>query len=368
VLPLLYRGSVKDIYGQKSNPSLYFSFSDRYSVFDWGEMPDCIEGKGESLTSMADFFFKFLEKGQSWRDWAAEHKEKITQYPFLKDLMERGVSHHGEGIEVQEIAGEKKNVFKVQTIQVPSILNSQGEYEYSAYAQRPVQTLVPLEVIFRFGLPAGSSLFDRVKDESYLSEIGLDHQPVENEKFETPIIEFSTKLEKTDRYISYTEARDISYMNENEWNKLIELTSLVAFILKDLFEKSGIELWDGKFEFAFDEGLEKNQRDFKLVDSIGPDELRLTCNGVQLSKETLRIHYRKGEWFKKTKEAKSIALERDEKDWQKICREELLSDPENLPEKLQTIASEMYALIAEQLKTPDKKKIKNLTEKIKEFL
>jgi len=41
-----------------------FHFSDRYSVFDWGQMPDLIEGKGVSLCIVGAYFFeKLAEKG-----------------------------------------------------------------------------------------------------------------------------------------------------------------------------------------------------------------------------------------------------------------------------------------------------------------
>lgn len=42
---LLYSGSVKDVYGVAGKDPFVFQFSDRYSIFDWGEMPDAIPGK-----------------------------------------------------------------------------------------------------------------------------------------------------------------------------------------------------------------------------------------------------------------------------------------------------------------------------------
>jgi len=39
-----------------------FRFSDRYSVFDWGEMPDLIEGKGAALCVMGAYCFERLEE------------------------------------------------------------------------------------------------------------------------------------------------------------------------------------------------------------------------------------------------------------------------------------------------------------------
>jgi len=39
-----------------------FIFSDRYSVFDWGEMPDRIEHKGAAIALLGAFFFEKLEE------------------------------------------------------------------------------------------------------------------------------------------------------------------------------------------------------------------------------------------------------------------------------------------------------------------
>ena len=58
------------------------------------------------------------------------------------------------------------------------------------------------------------------------------------------------------------------------------------------------------------------------MDSIGPDELRLTYNGVQLSKECLRQPYRGTSWHEATQQAKSLAKERGQTDWKSICTAE----------------------------------------------
>src|SRR4051812_6882354 len=65
-LKLVHRGSTKDVY--KSAENFLFKFSDRYSVFDWGEMPDHLERKGIALA-------------------------RFTKVVYQK-LQERGVRHH----------------------------------------------------------------------------------------------------------------------------------------------------------------------------------------------------------------------------------------------------------------------------------
>ncbi|MCK4435037.1 phosphoribosylaminoimidazolesuccinocarboxamide synthase, partial [Candidatus Bathyarchaeota archaeon] len=39
-----------------------FHFSDRYSVFDWGAMPDHIKGKGAALCLMGAYCFERLQE------------------------------------------------------------------------------------------------------------------------------------------------------------------------------------------------------------------------------------------------------------------------------------------------------------------
>ena len=39
-----------------------FLFSDRYSVFDWGAMPDLLPGKGAALCLMSAYNFELLER------------------------------------------------------------------------------------------------------------------------------------------------------------------------------------------------------------------------------------------------------------------------------------------------------------------
>ena len=60
-------GSVKDleVIQKPTETSMgigRFHFSDRYSVFDWGEMPDQIDGKGKALCLMGAYCFEQLEE------------------------------------------------------------------------------------------------------------------------------------------------------------------------------------------------------------------------------------------------------------------------------------------------------------------
>lgn len=191
---LLHKGSVKDIYQGDDNNNLIFDFSDRYSVFDWGEMPDQIQGKGMALSAMGQFFFDWLERIETWRDWEPTIQLNSLEIDFLSDLKKNGLSHHALGL-----LSSRPSSFMVQKVDVPRLEESGGVYNYSPYEEEPVQTLVPLEVIFRFGVPEGSSLLKRSNNKKYIQELGLVKLPKINDWYKRPLIEFSTKLESTDR-------------------------------------------------------------------------------------------------------------------------------------------------------------------------
>ncbi len=356
---MLYRGSVKDIRGIEGKSPYVFEYSDRYSVFDWGEMPDQLKNKGEALAFMGWFFFDFLGKAENWKDWKAP--SGLGRLALLKTLREKGVAHHSIGLVSHDLKplGLEREVLSpsrclaVQPINVirPESAVKSGKlvWDYTPYQKKPVQALVPLEVIFRFGVPEGSSLLKRAGDEAYRREIGLDGVPKTGDRFDIPVIELSTKLENKDRYLKGAEAREIAGLSGDEFDALKNLTALIASRLKDVFAEIGVELWDGKLEFAFGPAGKNGVRDFMLVDSIGPDELRLMCNGVALSKENLRSFYRPTAWCTNVDKAKALADERGEKDWKKICTDELNSRPPLLSPAVKEKAEMIYKGLARAL-------------------
>lgn len=310
--PLLYQGSVKNVRGLVSDDSLVFEYSDRYSIFDWGEMPDQILGKGAALNLMGYAFFQYLEK-------------KI------------GLKHHMLGL----VGSGATNCCHVKNVKVVRPLKEGAAYNYKAYQDRLVNALVPLEVIFRLGLASGNSLSKRLKaNPDLIKQFGLSSVPKEGQMLDQPLIDFSTKLENGDRYLTYLEAQTISGMNGGEFQKLINKATEIALALKDFHQKMGLELWDGKVEFAFIQG-ERFDRDFMLVDSIGIDELRLISQGRSLSKEFLREVYKDSEWFNALKTSKEESLN-THIDFKEICKTKYKQFPEKLSAQNKQKAEDLY--------------------------
>ena len=352
--PVYHIGSVKNILGEKDASSLIFAYSDRYSIFDWGEMPDMIPQKGRCLASMAYMFFDALGRPESWQSWNLKGPETDYLKESLENLRQNGLKHHmDQGLMSEfmhkiplEEADRYLSVHRVSVLH-PSYVNQQ--YDYSVYQGSPQNALVPLEVIFRFGIPQGSSLMERIDDAEYLKEIGLSEKPSFGTMFTHPVIEFSTKLESRDIYISKKKARTIAGLNELEMNNLSTLVAILAYRLRDIFSTSELTLWDGKFEFAFTEKDERGNRSFQLVDSIGPDELRLSYKGVPLSKECLRKPYRGTAWHRALSEAKEIAKSRGARNWKAVCKNELKQRPEPLSEEFLSLISSMYTALSNSI-------------------
>jgi phosphoribosylaminoimidazole-succinocarboxamide synthase len=309
-------GSVKDLKIIKpvtdtQRGTGHFYFSDRYSVFDWGEMPDLITDKGKSLCILGAYFFEKLEK--------------------------MGIKTHYQGLvesgSVKRLAELKSpsNILQVSLVRVLRPQVQQNSYDYSLYRSNPANCLIPLEIIYRNSLPAGSSVFKRLQNGSLsLADIGLKHMPEPNTTLSSPLLDCSTKLEATDRYLSWEEARQVSGLSEHEINDLKNTTLMINDLITQQTRTAGLFNEDGKVEFAFDE-----QRNLMLVDVLGtPDECRFTYNGIPVSKEVARIFYRKTSWYKSVEAAK----QKDAVNWKQYVKEQ----PPVLPKRLYELVSHLY--------------------------
>jgi phosphoribosylaminoimidazole-succinocarboxamide synthase len=348
--PLLYRGSVKNVRGEVSAESLLFEFSDRYSVFDWGEMPDQLDGKGTALAIMGKSFFEYLGNSENWKNlFSSEIIKKTFLDSFLlelknsklfKDYCQSGLPHHAD-LNDHEIEWNSPYL-KVKNIKIlrPTLADDHT-YQYYGYNDRPVNTLVPLEIIFRIGLSMGNSLSKRLGQNSEgWKEFGFIESPEVGSLLKKPIIDFSTKLESADRYLNYQEAKEIAGLNPEEWIELQQMTQLIALNLFDFHHRIGLELWDGKIEVAFTENPD-GTRSFMLVDSVGIDELRLMYKGKSFSKEFLRENYKNSAWYLQLEKAKKESL-LSGVDFKEICQMNYKSIPDKLDPTVKLRAEAVY--------------------------
>ncbi|RLJ07052.1 MAG: phosphoribosylaminoimidazolesuccinocarboxamide synthase [Candidatus Aenigmatarchaeota archaeon] len=316
-------GSVKDLEIIKSPEEGetgigIFTFSDRYSVFDWGEMPDRLENKGNVLCLVGGYFLEEAEKlGIQTHFMGFLCKDKTVSFDQLEEPVNR---------------------MQVRLVRVIKPKFREGRYCYG-YRPGMANFLIPLEIIYRNGLPAGSSIFKRLERGQVKPEdLGLDHYPKEGERLERPIIEVSTKLEESDRYISWEEAKELVKLTDREVEQIKQITLGANGLVSERVKDAGLYNEDGKLEFAFDP-----DRNLMLVDVFGtPDECRFSYQGIPVSKEIARQHYKRTPWYQDVTRAKELAEKRGVKDWRLFCR----SEPKGLPGDLKEIIEEVYMAFA----------------------
>lgn len=368
----IYRGSVKDVYASGEN--LLFHFSDDFSVFDWGKMPDRIAGKGRSLALFAAAVFEQLDSklfaalpnSPHLRHFDSKFLQELFAGDFFRnDLAVHGMCSHYRGLIWGERQGRVSELLEAVSpgaadsealylevekalVQRPELKQIGGEsvYFYPAAEQAPLR-FIPLEIVFRFGVPQGSSLLSRLAvDPTLPARLGLSLPASEikaGAMFDRPVIEFFTKLESSDRLLSYQEASLISGLSSAAFHRLYQTAQFVALALCHLFAEAGgqnLHLLDGKVEAAY------RQADGAIVlaDSVGPDELRLSYNGVQLSKEALRLYYRQTDWFNRIESAKKETRPHG-LTWQKVMKERG-DKPPALPDDLKETMACMYQSLA----------------------
>jgi phosphoribosylaminoimidazole-succinocarboxamide synthase len=344
-------GSVKDL--QVTIPPTQtamgigkFLFSDRFSVFDWGEMPDHIDGKGAALCLMGAYCFEQLEKiGVK------------THYRGLVDASGKAVrlaelKQPSNSMEVALV-----NVYKPKT----SVGNGKINHDYSVYTPSLKNCLIPLEIIYRNGLPEGSSVFKRLaQGKITLIDLGLDHQPRPGENLAKPIFDVSTKLEETDRYITWAEAQKIAGLTDQELVDVKAVLLKADEIITKVASNAGLKNEDGKIELAFDD-----KRKLMVVDVVGTlDECRFTYDGVHVSKEIARQFYKNTSWYKDLEQAKKDGEAKGIEDWKALCK----SSPPKLDPKLKTIISEMYMAVANEMTNRKLFNAPTLAKVINEYL
>ena len=304
-----------------------FRFSDRYSVFDYGEMPDIIENKGKALCMLSAYFFEILEKEEIKTHYVGLVKDdKIYRFDEID---------------------EPTNIMEIKLVNVVK--------DYDEIKKLKGNFLIPLEVIYRNTLPEGSSVFRRLeRGEIKPEDLGLKEMPKPGQVLEKPIIDFSTKLEDVDRYLKRDEAMEIAGLSEEEMERLIETVKKINDIITRETAKAGISNEDGKIEFAFDEN-----RELMVVDAVGtPDECRFRFEGIEISKEILRKHYRKTEWYMR------IQIFKGEENWRK-----LIGKPPRLPQELKEAVSHMYMSCCNEItgrKIFDSPPLKEVVKRIRE--
>ena len=298
-----------------------FVFTDAYSVFDWGQMPDPIPRKGASLCTMGAFNFELLES-----------EGVPTHYRGVVDP-------DGGDVTRLAAAAAPPTEMAIDLTQVPDLPyeGPDAGYDYDAFhAAGGGHFLVPLEVVFRNRVPVGSSLRRRATPADVGLDAGIDGDEWPDEPIDLPepIVEFSTKYEQQDRYLTREEADRIA--GPAGVDALESLARDVNRVVTERAAASGFVHEDGKIECLYADG------ELRVADVVGTfDENRFSYGGRGISKEVVRQWYKANDpdWVDAVSDAKSAVADREIDDWRELCE----AEPKPLPAEVVDAVSVMYA-------------------------
>ena len=248
-----------------------------------------------------------------------------------------GIATHYRGLvedgEIKRLADLKspQSRMELNLLRVLKPRITGDRYDYSIYKEAKGNILIPLEIIYRNSLPKGSSVFRRLKSGILsLDDIGLDRMPYPGQLLERPLLEVSTKLEASDRYINWNEAKELASLSEYEHEEITAATLRINELISREARRAGLTNEDGKLEFGFD-----TARNLILVDTLGTlDECRFTYKQMPVSKEIARIFYRNTNWYEVVEAAKKD----DKIGWKEL----VAMDPPLLPPALRDAISMLY--------------------------
>ena len=290
-----------------------FVFTDDYSVFDWGKMPDAIPNKGASLCAMGAANFERLEAAGL-----------PTHY--------RGVVAGGE-VGPLEAAASPPREMAIDLTRVPDLPHEGREYDYDGFHDAAGENyLIPLEVVFRNTVPVGSSLRGRADPVEF--DLEYDRWPDEPVHLPEPVVEFSTKFEESDRYLDREAADAIAGAAAVE--DLERIARRVNDLVTETAAEAGLNHEDGKIECLYFDG------EVRVADVVGTfDENRFSYEGQQLSKEVVRQYHKRTqpEWVEAVEAAKAAAKEQDVADWRALCERA----PQPLDTHVLDAVRDMYA-------------------------
>jgi phosphoribosylaminoimidazole-succinocarboxamide synthase len=275
-------------------------------------MPDSIPSKGASLCAMGAVNFEALED------------EGIpTHY--------RGVVDGGEVTSLGPVAAPPREM-AIDLTWVPELPHEGREYDYAAFHEAAGENyLIPLEIVFRNTVPVGSSLRSRADP----GDFDLDYETWPDEPVDLPesVVEFSTKFEESDRYLSRENADYVA--GEADVDDLEAVARRVNDLLTERAAQAGLKHEDGKIECLYYDG------EIRVADVVGTfDENRFSHEGQQLSKEVVRQYHRRTrpEWVEAVEAAKARAKAEDVADWRELCE----VDPEPLEPHVVDAVRDMY--------------------------
>jgi phosphoribosylaminoimidazole-succinocarboxamide synthase len=277
-----------------------FSYRPVFSVFDYGTIEPPVPLDNSTVCLMQAFNFELLA-----RQDLDNHSLGL-------------VTPNGELISAREAIRRRvaPTITRVQFVNRIMPTHHGGRWDYSMFRSPADNNHVhPIEFISRNELPESSSVWGRIeRGELELVDLGLPADfrtgdPVPDHL--KPILDYSTKFEPEDRYLSPEQARDILGIDQRRFDEINDMTRHASKVMTDYAASRGFARLDGKVEYIT--FVEEEQFDV-LGDAVCTwhEDRLLTPQGVEISKQRIRDKVKQvnPRWYAEVERAKQQA--RDE--------------------------------------------------------
>jgi phosphoribosylaminoimidazole-succinocarboxamide synthase len=308
----VYRGSVQNLYAVPGYPDYLICHTTAGgSVFDVGTIFEIAENDLNRAVFRHAMYTRLAE-AKTWQrvqERIAQDTQLSTEWKkeLLSGLLEKLVTDGARTHHVGMIDAVTGKVVYHGLPHNPSCYNVVKRFPVMHPPQRPFLTgyvfdyeqfyqsstyVVPLEYIVRFGITSGSSILRKYQNmgeaarKGYELELGLAQAMQPWQMLPQPIFDLTSKYEPEDRNVSRQEALLMSGLGSPPFLTTIKLALLGAWVVREVLEQVGLDLWDLKWEFAVD-GTEAF-----FVDTIDADSFRATRT-LQRHGQRLIIHYNK---------------------------------------------------------------------------
>ncbi|OXM50277.1 phosphoribosylaminoimidazolesuccinocarboxamide synthase [Amycolatopsis thailandensis] len=270
-----------------------FDYTDHYTVFHYGRMPDTIPGKGEATCRMAAATFAMLEAAGVRTHFRRVLPPTRIEFDLARDPATTG----------------------------------------GPPTARDRAHLLPIQVIVRTQLPQGSSVHRRLATgATTLAQLGLTTLPAPGEPLREPIVEYATTRDPVNRFLDPADAQRLTGLDTARFSLLRRTALTVTRLLTRHARDRGITYADGTFEFLID-----HHGSPVLADSPGtPDESRLLAAGVHCGKQLLRNWYTRNHLAIPVTQLIADRVPRDQ--WPR---------PARLPPEFLPVMSDLYQALAD---------------------
>jgi phosphoribosylaminoimidazole-succinocarboxamide synthase len=282
-----------------------------FSVFDIGRINPPVPLDNSTICLMQGFNFELLRK-------------------------ELGIESHYRGVVIGEnittasaaiSKGVAPTIARVHFVNrvMPQFVEGKG-WDYSMF-ENPEDNnhMHPIEFISRNDLPPESSVWKRVKKgEITVEDLGLpaDFKPGDKVPLEMiPILDYSTKFEPDDRYVTAKEAQRLMGISDERFAAINETTRKASDFMTDYAASRGFQRLDGKVEYLTLVN-EKGEQVDMLADAVCTwhEDRLVTEQGVGISKQRIRGKVKKlnPEWYAEIDRAKDYAKEHGVEDFRTV--------------------------------------------------